>query len=145
MARPTNSAYTVVFAMALFSRCYIMAASSAIPTGQQDEGWTEQDFNTAMGGETMPGNSIGALATIQNPTWDSGLFERKKVFIITNFGLQSSDLLQAQQFPHTQEAGATSDEQINIKLRRGADEQIPKKTDMHNCMLGRMYRPCWQQ
>ncbi|XP_035280770.1 pro-MCH [Anguilla anguilla] len=156
MARLTLTSYTVVFAVALLSKCYTIAASSAIPTGKQDEGRAEQVLNSVMGGEAMAENSIDALASNQNPTWDSGLVEeegRAKSFV-TNFDLKglsrgtwSPALLQVLRFPKIKEVGATSPEQINVEERRGADEQISiqrKDFTMHNCMLGRMYRPCWQ-
>ncbi|KAG7456215.1 hypothetical protein MATL_G00249430 [Megalops atlanticus] len=158
MARLTLSSYCVVFAVALFSERYAYAVSVALPAGKLDEGVAEPGFSQLLSGEARADDPVSALSSSRYPETENGLDKdagRTKIFVITDVGLKGHSrgiltpplLLRGSALLQLRDTDPAASERIQPEERRDTDEFIPggrKDFDMLRCMLGRVYRPCWQ-
>ncbi|XP_036431463.1 pro-MCH [Colossoma macropomum] len=151
----TNSSL-LIFALALFARCAVHSATLALPAGRMEEDRTGQSSWSSVLGEVMNAVETGALSRL--PLIEGRLADEdgmKRIFILSDLGSKgaarsdpSSTLGRA--FPFLSPlrtdrapAGTLKDE------RRDADDLISMaRRDLDStllrCMIGRVYRPCWQ-
>ncbi|KAI9540357.1 hypothetical protein NQZ68_040851 [Dissostichus eleginoides] len=124
-----QSLMSLIFAAALLFQCY--ALSIALPMGKMDDGSLEQDAFASLLGDEVTDNSLGDsdLAT-------AGKTRGPRVIIVG-----SPSLWRELRSTH---GGLT------IYKRRADDNNqdlnIPiLRRDTMRCMVGRVYRPCWEE
>lgn len=119
---------SVIFAVALFFECYALAA--ALPMGQTDDGSLERDTFVSLLSNEAPENAL-----VEADVAAAGKSRGQRVIVIADPSLWR-DL-----------RGLHSG--LTVYKRRaddnGQDPNIPiLRRDTMRCMVGRVYRPCWE-
>ncbi|XP_017570903.1 pro-MCH [Pygocentrus nattereri] len=144
----------IVFALALFARC---DETLALPAGRMEEDRTGQNSLSSVLGEDVM-NAVGTGALSRLPLIAGRLADEdgmKRIFILSDLGSKgaarsepSSTLGRA--FPFlsplrtdrapagTLKAERRDADDLNSMARRDLDSTLLR------CMIGRVYRPCWQ-
>uniref|UniRef100_A0A672NE75 Pro-melanin-concentrating hormone n=1 Tax=Sinocyclocheilus grahami TaxID=75366 RepID=A0A672NE75_SINGR len=139
----TASSYMVIFALAILVGL-TTRTTTFLPNVKMDEEHTDQDRAVSIEGvddvsEMGPGRLVDEDGT-------------KRIFILADTGIKGSlgretnlafsrTVLPPRGMDHTLDGFNTRDE------RRSTDNVIPtgkRDTDILRCMIGRVYRPCWQ-
>ncbi|KAL7376759.1 hypothetical protein ABVT39_015443 [Epinephelus coioides] len=132
-----QSLMSVIFAAALLLECYTM--SVALPMGKTDDSSLEQDTFASLLSDETPENSLGDadLPTV-------GKTRGPRVIIIADPSLwRDLRVLHNGLSLHKRRA---DDNSMVIEHRdAGQDLSIPiLRRDTMRCMVGRVYRPCWE-
>ncbi|XP_030646119.1 pro-MCH [Chanos chanos] len=156
----SSSLYSLVFTLVLFAECSTLWANMALPAGTVSEETSEQEsLSSMLGDDAVSDGSAGTLPSRRHPTMDGRLADeegRKRILILPDVGLRGSsrsDLRSglARAFPllslpntdratrglHLQDLHRKADD-VNPVGRRDLDGKLLR------CMIGRVYRPCWQ-
>ncbi|KAL6097211.1 uncharacterized protein ACO6RY_06352 [Pungitius sinensis] len=123
-----RSLMSVIFAVALFLECYAVAV--ALPMGQTDDGSLERDTFVSL-----LSNEASESALIDGDPAAAGKTRGQRVIVI------------ADPSPWRDLRGLHSG--LTVYKRRaddnGQDPNIPiLRRDTMRCMVGRVYRPCWE-
>lgn len=125
-----QSLMSIIFAMALLLECY--ASSTAVPLGKADDNSLEQDAFTSLLSEEAAESSFG----------DADLLSKSKgarVIVVADQSLwRDLRTLHAGQSLYKRRADSNAehrDQDLNIPILR---------RDTMRCMVGRVYRPCWE-
>ncbi|KAK5851709.1 hypothetical protein PBY51_023242 [Eleginops maclovinus] len=133
-----QSLMSVIFASALLFECY--ALSIALPMGKMDDGSLEQDAFASLLSDEVTDNSLGDsdLAT-------AGKTKGPRIIIIGSPSLWRE--LQSMHGGLTLYKRRADDNGQVIEHRvAGQDLNIPiLRRDTMRCMVGRVYRPCWEE
>uniref|UniRef100_A0A4W5LZT6 Pro-melanin-concentrating hormone n=1 Tax=Hucho hucho TaxID=62062 RepID=A0A4W5LZT6_9TELE len=143
------SLYSVIFTLVLFSEFNTRSVVLAEPTGKLDEGRTEQEsLRLILGEDTMSDNALAAPRFRRDPVLDNGLGlgeGNTKIIILSDIGLKGHtrrgmNTAFSRTLPVLSDRGTDhSPAEYSLKVeRREAD------LEMLRCMIGRVYRPCWQ-
>uniref|UniRef100_A0A674CEN5 Pro-MCH 1-like n=1 Tax=Salmo trutta TaxID=8032 RepID=A0A674CEN5_SALTR len=128
--------YSVIFTLVLLSEFDTRSVVLAVPTGKLDEGRTEQEsLLSILGEDTMSDNAPAAPRFRREPPsvpQDIGLKGHTRRGMNTAF---------SRALPVLPDRGTDhSPAEYSLKVeRREAD------LEMLRCMIGRVYRPCWQR
>ncbi|XP_042365764.1 pro-melanin-concentrating hormone, like [Plectropomus leopardus] len=131
-----QSLMSVIFAAALFFECY--ALSVAIPMGKTDDGSLEQDTLASLLSDEAPENfSEADLAPV-------GKTRGPRVIVIADPSLWRD--LRVQHNGLSLHKRRADDNSVVIEHRDASqDLNIPiLRRDTMRCMVGRVYRPCWE-
>uniref|UniRef100_A0A8C9UXZ1 Melanin-concentrating hormone n=1 Tax=Scleropages formosus TaxID=113540 RepID=A0A8C9UXZ1_SCLFO len=154
----TLSSFSLIFAAALFSLCCTRSATMAMSKGTLDEVRSEREStNSFPTTEVMNDNSIDAITSNQH-TGTAGKYvftgTMEKCFLQglarkgNSQGVAPNPTFSRAPIPNKfQDTDAALLEQIRSEGRRDTSEYIPVDTkdfDLLRCMVGRVYRPCWQ-
>ncbi|XP_016135815.1 pro-MCH 2-like [Sinocyclocheilus grahami] len=145
--------YMVVFALAL-----LIELTTALPTVKMDEERTDQDRLVSIAGEDNASEmGPGQLTFRRHPIKEGRLVDEdgtKRIFILADTGIKGSlgreaNLAFSRTFTVLPPRGTDHAlDGFNMRdERRSIDNVIPvgrKDIDMLRCMIGRVYRPCWQ-
>ncbi|XP_067247150.1 pro-MCH [Chanodichthys erythropterus] len=151
------SSYMLMFALVLLVEL-TTHSSMALPKVKMDEDHTDQDRVVSIAGEDdISEIGPGQLTFRRHPIIEGRLVDEdgtKRIFILADTGVKGSPGREAnpafsRNFPvlsprgtdHTLDGFNMRDE------RRSVDDVIPvgrRDIDMLRCMIGRVYRPCWQ-
>ncbi|NP_001189471.1 pro-MCH precursor [Danio rerio] len=148
------SSYIIIFALALFVE--LTTRSMALPKFKMDEEHTDQERMVSVTGEDdISELGPGQLPFRRHPIIEGRLVDEdgtKRIFILADTGIKGgregnlafsrtfSELL-PHGLEHALDGFSTMDEQRNV------EDVIPvgrRDIDMLRCMVGRVYRPCWQ-
>ncbi|XP_055761586.1 pro-MCH isoform X2 [Salvelinus fontinalis] len=141
--------YSVIFTLVLFSEFNTRSFVLAVPTGKLDEGRSEQEsMLSILGEDTMSDNALDAPRFRREPVLDNGLGDEEdntKIVILSDIGLKGHtrrgmNTAFSRALPVLPDRGIDhSPAEYSLKVeRREAD------LEMLRCMIGRVYRPCWQ-
>ncbi|XP_074473693.1 pro-melanin-concentrating hormone, like [Sebastes fasciatus] len=132
-----QSLMSVIFATALLFECY--ALSAALPMGKVDDGSLEQDTFASLLSDEGTENGFGDadLAT-------AGKTRGPRVIVIADPSLwRDLRVLHGGQSVYKRRADDNS--QVIEHRDAGQDLSIPiLRRDTMRCMVGRVYRPCWE-
>ncbi|XP_041749217.1 pro-MCH [Coregonus clupeaformis] len=145
------SLYSVVFTLVLFSEFSTRLAVLAVPTGKLEEGRTEQEsLRSILGEDTMSDNALAAPRFRREPILDNGLGldeeGNTKIFILSDIRLKGHtrrgmNTAFSRALPVLPDRGRDhAPTENSLKVERREDD-----LDMLRCMIGRVYRPCWQR
>ncbi|XP_051268527.1 pro-melanin-concentrating hormone, like [Dicentrarchus labrax] len=132
-----QSLMPVIFAAALLFECY--ALSMALPMGKTEDSSLEQDTFTSLLGDEMTENSLANadLAT-------AGKTRGPRVIVIADPSLWK-DLRPMHYGLSLYKRRADDNSQVIEHRGTGQDLNIPiLRRDTMRCMVGRVYRPCWE-
>ncbi|XP_075936028.1 pro-melanin-concentrating hormone, like [Anarhichas minor] len=132
-----QSLMSVIFAAALLFECY--ALSVALPMGKTDDGSLEQDTLVSLLSNEASENALGDadLAT-------AGKTRGPRVIVIADPSLWR-DLRVLHSGLSVYKRRADDNGQIIEHRDAGQDLSIPiLRRDTMRCMVGRVYRPCWE-
>ncbi|MEQ2263363.1 hypothetical protein XENORESO_009994 [Xenotaenia resolanae] len=133
-----QSLLSVIFAAALLLNCN--ALSMALPMGKTEDGSLEQEvFNSLLNDEAMESNLANAdLASVTRP-------RTSKVIVIAADPTVWRDLRVLQNGLSVYKRRADDSNQASEHGDSGQQLSIPiLKRDNMRCMVGRVYRPCWE-
>ncbi|KAL0962888.1 hypothetical protein UPYG_G00346770 [Umbra pygmaea] len=140
------SLYTVIFIMVLFSELSTRSVILAVPTGMLDEDRTNpESLSSILGEDTMTNKALVALGTAENGLGSVGEEGNTKIFVLSDVGLKGHTRrgMNTAFFPSLPAiAGPARDHapaEYSLKVERRESD-----LDMLRCMIGRVYRPCWQ-
>ncbi|XP_043093484.1 pro-MCH [Puntigrus tetrazona] len=146
------SSYMVVFALAL-----LVELTTALPKLRLDEERTDQDRLVSIAGEDDASEiEPGHLTFRGHPIIEGRLVDEdgtKRIFILGDTGIKGSlereaNLAFSRTFPVLPRGMDHAPDGYNMRdERRSTDDVIPvgrRDIDMLRCMIGRVYRPCWQ-
>ncbi|XP_072529994.1 pro-MCH [Salminus brasiliensis] len=149
---------SLILALALLIKCTIHSATLALPAGRMDEDRFSQDSLSSVLGDDFL-NAVGNGAPSGRfPLIEGRLADEdgtKRIFILSDLGSKGAAVSDASStfgrpFPllslrraDRAPAGALKDERrdvdgLNPMARRDLDSTLLR------CMIGRVYRPCWQ-
>ncbi|XP_036973471.1 pro-melanin-concentrating hormone, like [Acanthopagrus latus] len=130
-----QSLMPVIFAAALLFECY--ALSAGLPMGKTEDSSLEQDTFTPLLSDEVTENGLGEvdLAT-------AGKTRAPRVIVVADPSLwRDLRSLHSGLSLYKRRADDTS----QIIDHRGQDLNIPiLRRDTMRCMVGRVYRPCWE-
>ncbi|XP_047431745.1 pro-MCH [Mugil cephalus] len=144
------SVHSVLFALVLFSELSSRCVTTAMPASKVDDGATEQEGLASMLGEDEPMTdpALGSAVYRRNIVLDGNARDEDgspKIIVISDMRLKghgvrglnpgftrSLPLLADQSLSHTPALSSLKIERRNTDL------------DMLRCMIGRVYRPCWE-
>ncbi|XP_044000341.1 pro-melanin-concentrating hormone, like [Gambusia affinis] len=126
-----RSLLSVTFAAALFLNC------NAIPMGKTEDGSLEQEvFASILNDEAMEGDADLASATRARAS---------KVIVIAADPMIWRDLKVLQNGMSVYKRRADDSNQVGEHGDGGQQQSIPiLRRDNMRCMVGRVYRPCWE-
>lgn len=130
-----QSLMPVIFAAALFFECYTL--STGLPMGKTEDSSLEQDTFTSLLSDEVTENGLGEvdLAT-------AGKTRAPRVIVVADPSLWR-DLRSLHSGLSLYKRRADENSQVND--HRGQDLNIPiLRRDTMRCMVGRVYRPCWE-
>ncbi|XP_026088647.1 pro-MCH 2 [Carassius auratus] len=145
------SSYIFFFALAL-----LVELTTALPKVKMDEGPIYQDRLVSIVGEDDSSEmGPGQLTFKRHPIIEGRLVDEdgtKRIFILADTGIKGSLGKEANlAFSRTFTVPRGTDHALdgfNMRdERRSIDDVIPvgrRDIDMLRCMIGRVYRPCWQ-
>ncbi|KAI7791915.1 pro-MCH precursor [Triplophysa rosa] len=145
------ASYTVIFAFALFLE-FTAYSSLALPKGITDQESTVQDRLISMPDDGRE-EGTGLLSFRRYPIIEGRLEDgTKRIFILADTGIKGSpgretNLAFPKSFPALRGLDHSVDGFSMRDDRRSADDVIPvgrRDVDILRCMIGRVYRPCWQ-
>ncbi|KAM4528225.1 pro-melanin-concentrating hormone, like [Odontesthes bonariensis] len=129
-----QSLMSVIFAAALLFECY--ALSAALPMGKTEEGSLEEEAFTSLLSDQATENGLGDADLAP---WTKSRAPR--VIVIAADPSLWRDLrvlhngLSAYKRTADDNSQSTAGQQLNIPILR---------RDAMRCMVGRVYRPCWE-
>ncbi|KAM4615669.1 pro-MCH [Polymixia lowei] len=142
------SVYSVLFALVLFSEFSGRSVTVAMPAGKLDGKTDQESFSVLLGDGDMTDPALGPSLNRRSLILDNKLGDEDgnpRIIIVSDMGLKRHSvrglnpafarglpLLTAQSSDHT--SG-----EYGLKLDRRETD-----LDMLRCMIGRVYRPCWQ-
>ena len=132
-----QSLMPVIFAAALLFECYALSVAS--PMGRADEGSLEQDTLASLLSDEASENGFGdaELAT-------AGKTRGPRVIVIADPSLWR-DLRALHGGLSLLKRRADDNSQVIEHRDAGQDLNIPiLRRDTMRCMVGRVYRPCWE-
>ncbi|XP_078127938.1 pro-melanin-concentrating hormone, like [Sander vitreus] len=132
-----QSLMSIIFAAALLIECY--ALSVALPMGKTDDGSLEQDTFASLLSDDATENGLGDedLATAVKT-------RRQRVIVIADPSLWR-DLRVLHSGVSLYKRRADDNSQVIEQRDAGQDLNIPiLRRDTMRCMVGRVYRPCWE-
>ncbi|KAI3361964.1 hypothetical protein L3Q82_012305 [Scortum barcoo] len=132
-----QSLMSVIFAAALLFECY--ALSVALPMGKTEDGSLEQDSFATLLSDEVAENS---LADADLPT--AGKTRGPRVIVVADPSLWR-DLRALHDGLSLYKRRADDNSQVIEHRDAGQDLSIPiLRRDTMRCMVGRVYRPCWE-
>ncbi|XP_066524057.1 pro-MCH [Hoplias malabaricus] len=146
----------LVFAIALFMKCTMHSESLSLSAGRMEEDRTGQDgFSSVLGEELDNAMETEALSqrfplTEGRLSTDDGT---KRIFILSDLGLKVAGRSDAsstfgRSLPFLALWRANRAPAGTLKDERRDDLISVARKDLDNtllrCMIGRVYRPCWQ-
>ncbi|XP_073694282.1 pro-MCH [Garra rufa] len=151
------SSYMVVFTLALLVEL-TTRSTTALPKVKMDEEHLDQDRMVSIAGEDgVSEMGPGQLTFRRHPIIEGRLVDEdgtKRIFILADTGIKGSigregNLGFSRTFPVLPPRGTDHAlDGFNVRdERRSTDDVIPmgrRDIDMLRCMIGRVYRPCWQ-
>ncbi|KAM4634676.1 pro-melanin-concentrating hormone, like [Polymixia lowei] len=132
-----QSVMSILFAAALFFECYTL--SVAIPMSKIEDGSLEQDaFGSLLSEEAAENNLGGEDLAVMSKTGGPKMIVVADASLWKNLQMLDRGLLH-----YKQRAGEKS---MTLDRREaGQDPSIAIiKKDTMRCMVGRVYRPCWE-
>lgn len=128
-----QSLMPVIFAAALLFECY--ALSVALPMGKTEDGSLEQDTFASLLTDEVAENSLADAA---------GKTGGPRVIVVADPNLWR-DLRALHNGLSLYKRRADDDSQVIEHRGAGQDLSIPiLRRDTMRCMVGRVYRPCWE-
>ncbi|XP_055791113.1 pro-MCH 2 [Salvelinus fontinalis] len=129
-----HSVVSVIFALALFLECY--TPSMAIPMGKMEDTALEQDTLDSLLNEEV---------AEKNP--DSVRSGSSKIIVLADSGLWKN-LNRGLPLYNLKAAAAGLDRALTLDRREADQDLSPSisivRRDTMRCMVGRVYRPCWE-
>ncbi|KAM9517543.1 pro-MCH 1 [Salvelinus alpinus] len=129
-----HSVLSISFAVALFLECY--TPSTAIPIGKTD--------NVALEQDTL--DSLLSVEVAENSP-DSVRGRSSKIVLLADSGLWMN-LNRGLPFYKLRAAAAGPDRALTMDRREAGQDLSPSisivRRDTMRCMVGRVYRPCWE-
>ncbi|KAL4612668.1 pro-MCH [Arapaima gigas] len=152
------SSFSLIFAAVLISECCTSSDAMAMPKGTLDKVQAERALvSSFLTTEALIDNSIDAITSNQHSILENSLADggRMKVVVITDMGHQDNPqdgalgpiFSRAPASHKLQDTDGTVSEKIQNEGRRDTSKHIPverRDFDVLRCMVGRVYRPCWQ-
>lgn len=133
-----QSRLSIIFAVALFFKCY--ALTVALPTAKAEDGSLEQDAFTALLNDEATENSLGD-AELSSMTKSRA----PKVIVIAADANLWRDLRVLHNGLPLYKRRVDENNQVVEHKDVGQDLTIPiHRRDTMRCMVGRVYRPCWE-
>nr|ACT33940.1 prepromelanin concentrating hormone [Cichlasoma dimerus] len=133
-----QSLISIIFAAALFFKCYALAA--ALPMGKAEDGSLEQDVFTSLLNDEATENSQGGadLSVVTKA-------RAPRVIVIAADANLWRDLRVLHNGLPLYKRRADENNQVVEHKDVGQDLTIPiLRRDTMRCMVGRVYRPCWE-
>ncbi|XP_029300687.1 pro-melanin-concentrating hormone, like [Cottoperca gobio] len=131
-----QSLMSVIFAAALLFECY--ALSVALPMGKTDDGSLEQDNIASLLSDEVTENGLGDGDLVAGKT------RGPRLIVIGNPNLWR-DLRSLHGGLTLYKRRADDNSQVIEQRDAGQDLNIPiLRRDSMRCMVGRVYRPCWE-
>ncbi|XP_056147084.1 pro-melanin-concentrating hormone, like [Lampris incognitus] len=132
-----HSAISILFAAALLFECYSL--SVAIPMSKTEDGSLEEDtFNSLLSEEAAGNDFRGAEPAIVSNN------EAPKVIVVADASLWRNLRMLDRGLPLYKQRAVES----RLTFDRRDADQDPSftviKKDTMRCMVGRVYRPCWE-
>ncbi|XP_039634870.1 pro-melanin-concentrating hormone, like [Perca fluviatilis] len=132
-----QSLMSVVFAAALLIECYALSVAS--PVGKTDDGSLEQDTFASLLSDDATENGLGDADPAA-----AGKTRRQRVIVIADPSLWR-DLRVLHSGVSLYKRRADDNSQVIEQRDAGQDLNIPiLRRDTMRCMVGRVYRPCWE-
>ncbi|XP_075967790.1 pro-MCH [Anarhichas minor] len=141
------SVYSVLYTLVLFSELSSHSVSVAMPASKVEDGIPEQD-GFFLGGEPMTEPAVVPLTYRRNLVLDNDMRDEDgspKIIIVSDMGLKGHSIrglnpAASRSLPLlTDRSLSYTPAEHSLKIeRRNTD------IDMLRCMIGRVYRPCWQ-
>nr|XP_046173424.1 pro-MCH 2 [Oncorhynchus gorbuscha] len=129
-----DSVLSVIFALALFLECY--TPSMAIPMGKMEDTALEQDTLDSLLNEEVAD---------KNP--DSVRSGSSKIIVLADLGMWKN-LNRGLPLYNLKAAAAGLDRALTLDRREADQDLNPSisivRRDTMRCMVGRVYRPCWE-
>ncbi|XP_041816536.1 pro-melanin-concentrating hormone, like [Chelmon rostratus] len=128
---------SLIFAAALWFNCYALTVS--LPMGKAEDSSLEQDIFTSPLSDEVTENSLGEadLATVGKP-------RGPRVIVVADPSLWR-DLRELHNGLSLYKRRADDHSQVNEHRGASQDLSIPiLRRDTMRCMVGRVYRPCWE-
>ncbi|XP_067110946.1 pro-MCH [Osmerus mordax] len=141
------SFHSAMFTLVLLCELSAHTVCQGEPTGKLEEAWMErQNLNSMLDDEAMAEPSLHVPAYRQSSIQDNRLEDEDgtpKIIVLSDIGLKrhSRRGLNSARAPPllTERSTDQTPAEYNLRIeRREAD------LDMLRCMIGRVYRPCWQ-
>ncbi|XP_051544973.1 pro-MCH 2-like [Myxocyprinus asiaticus] len=146
------SSFSIILAFALLVE-FTTHSAMAFPKGKLDEDRIAQDLSNA-GEDDVSELGPGLLSLRRYPVIEGRLADEdgtKRIFILANTGIKGSTGREANfAFPRAfpvlplREMDHALDEFSVRDERRSTGDVDRKNIDLLRCMIGRVYRPCWQ-
>ncbi|KAF4114647.1 pro-MCH [Onychostoma macrolepis] len=148
------SSYTVFFALVL-----LVELTTALPKVKMDEERTDQDrLVSIIGEDDVSETGPGQVTFRRHPIIEGRLMDEdgtKRIFILADTGIKGSvgretNPAFSRTFPVLPPPRGTDHALDGFNMRderHSIDDVIPvgrRDIDMLRCMIGRVYRPCWQ-
>ncbi|XP_028458176.1 pro-melanin-concentrating hormone, like [Perca flavescens] len=131
-----QSLMSVVFAAALLIECYALSVAS--PVGKTDDGSLERDTFASLLSDDATENGLGDADPATSRT------RRQRVIVIADPSLWR-DLRVLHSGVSLYKRRADDNSQVIEQRDDGQDLNIPiLRRDTMRCMVGRVYRPCWE-
>ncbi|XP_043963786.1 pro-MCH isoform X1 [Gambusia affinis] len=132
------SIYSLLFALTLFSEMNSHLVTAAIPSTAVEDGAAEQEgLDSFLGDDDMTEHAAVPLMYRRSLTYDG----TSKIIVIPDMTLEGQRIRGLNwRHPLVEERSLdrTPDE-FTLKLNKRE-----KDLDMLRCMIGRVYRPCWE-
>ncbi|KAM9334668.1 pro-MCH [Symphorus nematophorus] len=145
------SVYSVLYTLVLFNELSSHLVTVAMPAAKIEDGATEQDaMGLILGGEPMTEPAMVPSAYRRSPVLDDNTRDEDgnlKIIILSDprlrgHGIRGLNQAFARRLPllTDQSSSMNAPDAHSLKIdRRDTD------LDMLRCMIGRVYRPCWEE
>ncbi|CAJ1054507.1 pro-MCH [Xyrichtys novacula] len=142
------SLYSVLYSLVLFSELSSISVSVAMPPAKAEDNVTEQDgLGLLLRDEPMAERSV--LSTVyRRSVLDSNVRDEDgspKIILVSDMRLKGNSL-HGQSSAFTRSLPQLTDQNWNQNLAEQGLKMDRRNNDLDilRCMIGRVYRPCWE-